>query len=177
MWIALGTQFSLSLPQQSLPTEQQRLLRANLYTFLASERLMHLPIPAQELLPHKGPMCCIDFLVHVTPAEARGTVTLLPNHVLVHEGELIAAGFIELAAQTAGAMQGYWQKKEHLPVRVGYLVAVQNFSMLQPAYVGDALAISVAVQGELEGVSILVAAIHRHQELLAQGKLKVFVKE
>ena len=138
---------------------------------------MQLPLPAQELLPHRGPMCCIDFLVHVAPAEARATVTLLPTHVLVHAGELIPAGFIELAAQTAGAMQGYWQKKEDLAVRVGYLVAVQNFSMLQPAYAGDTLTISVSVQGELEGISILATAIHRHQELLAQGKLKVFVKE
>ncbi len=68
-------------------------------------------------------------------------------------------------------------QKEDLAVRVGYLVAVQNFSVLQRAYVGDTLTISVSVQGELEGVSILAAAIHRHQELLAQGKLKVFVKE
>ncbi|GAB1410787.1 hypothetical protein MASR1M90_19410 [Desulfovibrionales bacterium] len=87
------------------------------------------------------------------------------------------AGYIELAAQTAGALQGYEQLQSSTGPRTGYLVAVQNFEVLAPAYVENILIISVVVQKELEGVSIILAEVLHNGHILAHGKLKVFVKE
>lgn len=139
---------------------------------------MLLPLPAITLLPHKGPMCCLDVLIHATTTTAKAMVTLTPGHVLLQEGGMITpAGYIELAAQTAGALQGYEQLQSSTGPRTGYLVAVQNFEVLAPAYVENILIISVVVQKELEGVSIILAEVLHNGHILAHCKLKVFVKE
>ncbi len=141
---------------------------------------MHdLPIPACELLPHAAPMLCIDRLLRTSETEARAEAILSPDHILLHNGRLTEAGFVELAAQTAGAMKGYWEKKRGLLPRKGFLAAAQDFLFPGKAECGDVLLVSVAVVAEVADVSLIEAEITRARtdeprEILARGKLKVF---
>lgn len=133
-----------------------------------------LPAPAADLLPHEGRMCCIDTLLHEEGDNAVAAVVLQPGHALVTDGTLDRAGFIELAAQTAGARQGYVRKKKNLPPGAGFLVGAQEFVFAHDAHTGDALEIFVELTGEFRGVSVITASIRRGNEELARGKLKVF---
>lgn len=140
------------------------------------------PLHAGEFLPHNPPMLCIDALLSVSASGAEASALLGPDHILLHDGLLCEPGFVELAAQTAGAMQGYLEKALGLPVKKGFLAAAQGFSFLAPAKQGDTLHIAVSLVGEVAGVSLLETAIRRKSdkqppELLAQGKLKVFIPE
>lgn len=141
--------------------------------------MLPFPLEAGAFLPHTPPMLCIDVLLFASETEAEASVTLCPGHLLLHEGRLHESGFIELAAQTAGAMKGYNEKKEGKPVRDGFLAAVQKFSCAGFAREGDTVHIAIKLVAEMGGVSLLEARISREaagcSELLAQGKLKVFI--
>ena len=133
------------------------------------------PIAAASLLPHAGPMCCIDTLLASSKKAACAMVTLFPDHSLLRGGVLDEAAYLELAAQTAGAMQGYDDHIRGCPPKPGFLVGVQDFHIHGEARVGDILHIDVTLTAELAEVSVLSATVRRDIELLAEGRLKVFV--
>lgn len=136
-----------------------------------------LPIDARRLLPHAGPMCCIDRLLRSSKRDACAEVALASGHSLLRGGELDPAGYVELAAQTAGAMQGYDRLIQGLPPAFGYLVGVQDFVIHGVARLDDCLHVQVAIDAELGEVTILNASVRRGDELLAEGRLKVYVPE
>lgn len=133
------------------------------------------PLDARLLLPHKGPMCCIERLLSSTRTAAVAEVRLTAAHSLVTGDALERAGYVELAAQTAGAMQGYDRQRRGLPPAFGYLVGAQDFVFHADARAGDTLAVRVAIQAELGEVTVLSACVMRGEEILAEGRLKVYV--
>lgn len=143
-------------------------------------------MPVEDLLPHAAPMRCIDRLLSASVASAEAEVLLSAGHILLHEGLVTEAGYVEMAAQTAGAMKGYAEKVLGLPVKEGFLAAVQDFSVDETAQEGETLRITVHVLAEISGVSLIEAHIFRVADAqageeqtttLASGKLKVFVPE
>jgi predicted hotdog family 3-hydroxylacyl-ACP dehydratase len=159
------------------PAEPEYQLRAVLGKISVRKEFVNFPIEARALLPHAGPMCCIDRLLASSKTGATAEATLVPGHSLLRGDALDGAGYVELAAQTAGAMQGYDLYVQNLPPKPGFLVGVQDFCIHDEALVGDTLCITVALTAELAEVSVLSASVFRGGSLLADGRLKVFVPE
>lgn len=135
------------------------------------------PLNAETLLPHARPMCCIDRLLASSKTGATAEAVLVPGHTLLRGGVLDGSGYVELAAQTAGAMQGYDQYIQDLPPKAGFLVGAQDFHIREEARENDVLRIDVSLVAELGEVSVLAAVILRDGGVLAEGRLKVFVPE
>lgn len=135
------------------------------------------PLDASELLPHSGSMRCIDRLLTSTKTAAVADVDLKPKHSLLSWGKLDPAGYIELAAQTAGAMQGYDQRTQGLEPKFGMLVGTQNFTILDYAYEGERLLIDVTIIAELGELTVMDAVIRRGETVLAHGQIKVYVPD
>lgn len=136
-----------------------------------------LPLPgsAVEFLPHKPPMCCIDLLVACDETQAESESLLTEDHIFMVNGVLASAGLIEMAAQTAGAMQGYLAlARERVPPQ-GMLVGVQHFVFSTLARAGDLLRISVIPLATVQDVTILQATITCADTTIAHGGLKVYV--
>jgi predicted hotdog family 3-hydroxylacyl-ACP dehydratase len=122
-------------------------------------------------------MCCIERLLSSSETAAVAEVTLTPAHSLMNGDALDKAGYVELAAQTAGAMQGFDLFRQGLPLKFGYLVGAQDFIFHRGARAGDTLTIKVTLEAELGEVSVLSSRILLEEELLAEGRLKVYVPE
>jgi predicted hotdog family 3-hydroxylacyl-ACP dehydratase len=144
------------------------------------------PVPAQTVLPHTLPMLCIDTLIAVSETSAEAIVNLAPGHILLEGDTLSEVGYIELAAQTAGAMKGYWKIKAGRPIGDGYLVAVQNFTVSEKARIEERLTIQIELLTVLSNIYLIEAKIVRlPKEVnnktyccnLASGKLKLFIPE
>jgi predicted hotdog family 3-hydroxylacyl-ACP dehydratase len=133
------------------------------------------PLDTRSLLPHKGPMHCIDRLLLSSKTAAVSEADIAPGHSLLAGETLDPAGFVELAAQTAAALQGYDQYLQNSPPKSGFLVGVQDFSISGQAAVGDTVRMEVAIEAEIGEVTLLSARIFRNSQLLAEGKIKVFV--
>ena len=136
---------------------------------------MQLPMQATLLLPHKGPMCCIDTLVTCAEEQATAQVSLHSNYIFMHGNTLEPAAYIELAAQTAGAMMGYHSLVKHTPVAEGFLVGAQNFVVHHRAKVNDILTIAVSIISEFEQITTLDTQVYKNAVLYAQGAIKVYL--
>ena len=136
-----------------------------------------LPLDAQSLLPHAGAMCCIGRLLASTKTMAVAEVVLARGHSLLDGDTLAPAGYVELAAQTVGAMQGFDRQRQNQPPQSGYLVGTQDFTILGAATVGDRLEMEVHIEAELGAVTILTAEVRCGTTVLAGGRLKVYVPE
>ena len=130
---------------------------------------------AGTLLPHTGAMCCIDVLTCCDAKTTRAEVVLRPGHALLDGSTLDRAGFVELAAQTAGLLQGLALREKGLAPGLGMLVGIQGFEVIEDAHAGDTLCISVTREAELSDVHILGFSVHRQESLLAKGCLKVYI--
>jgi predicted hotdog family 3-hydroxylacyl-ACP dehydratase len=133
------------------------------------------PMETRKLLPHEGAMHCIDRLLFASKTTAVAETDLAPGHNLLAGQTLDPVGYVELAAQTAGAMQGYDQYLQNLPLKFGFLVGVQDFLVFDLAELGDTVRMEVAIVAELGEVTVLSAQVFRNDQILAEGKLKVFV--
>lgn len=140
-----------------------------------TEQVSHFPFAVGPLLPHAGPMLCIDRLLSSSKTAAVAEATLTPEHSLLREGILDSAAYVELAAQTAGAMQGYDLFLQGQPPKPGFLVGVQDFIIHGGAGMGDRLVMDVAIIAELGEMTVLAARVCRDGVLLAEGRLKVYV--
>ena len=134
-----------------------------------------LPIPAAQLLPHQQAMCCIDSLLTCGPDSAQALVHLKDGYIFLNNGILERAAYIELAAQTAGAMQGYLALHSKEQISSGYLVGAQDFTFFADAFAQQTLLITVAAVSAFQNICLVEASIQAEGTLLAQGLLKVFI--
>jgi Predicted 3-hydroxylacyl-(acyl carrier protein) dehydratase len=137
--------------------------------------MIQFPIQAETLLPHKGAMCCIDSLLFFDGKTIRSEVSIRPDHALLDGDTLDRSGFIELAAQTAGLLQGLGLREKGESPLMGMLVGVQNFEILADARLGDTLCVSVTRDVELADIHVFVFTVIRQEMLLAKGQLKVYI--
>ena len=134
-----------------------------------------LPIPAAQLLPHQQAMCCIDSLLTCGPDSAQALVHLKDGYIFLNNGILERAAYIELAAQTAGAMQGYLALHSKEQISSGYLVGAQDFTFFADAFAQQTLLITVAAVSAFQNICLVEASIQAEGTLLAQGLLKMFI--
>ena len=135
-----------------------------------------LPSSAEQFLPHCAPMVYVDTLVSAEGDDGVCETTLAPGHMLLdEEGRMERAGFVELGAQAFAAHKGYEFTCRGLPFPIGYLVGIQGFECLGDAYEGDRLTIATTCLGTFEGFGVVRAVISRNSQVLAQGKIKLYV--
>lgn len=136
----------------------------------------HLPAPAAALLPHEPPMVYIDRLLEADHNRGLCETSLTPGHMLLdRQGRMDRCAFIELAAQSFAAFKGWEFVRQGLPFPIGYLVGAQGFECLGDARMGDHLRIETVALGTFEGFGVVRATITRGDDILAQGKIKLYV--
>jgi predicted hotdog family 3-hydroxylacyl-ACP dehydratase len=145
----------------------------------------HIPHSAADLLPHQPPMRLIDTVLSVEP-DGAGTaeaVIRADNIFLDRDGALLPEALAELMAQAFAAISGYNDLQAGHPGRTGYLVGMKKVTFPAPeanqpsVSVGDRLTVRVRPTGEFAGFVIIDAEVRRHDELLAQGELKIWIAE
>ncbi|PTN38113.1 3-hydroxyacyl-ACP dehydratase [Desulfonatronum sp. SC1] len=145
--------------------------------------MIQLPHSAADLMPHKPPMRLIDTVLSVEPdgSGTAETVVRTDNIFLDRDGALLPEAVVELMAQAFAAVSGSIDLQAGRPGRTGYLVGVKKVSFPTPeanqpsVSVGDRLTVGVRPTGEFAGFVIIDAEVRRHDDLLAQGELKIWI--
>lgn len=137
-----------------------------------------LPMAAEDLIPHRGPMLLVDRLVFHREPEARVEAVVRDDTPLVDEkGTLDGTALLEFMAQGCAAARGYQDLSADAPVKKGFLVGVRRFQVKGSTRAGDRLQIDLATVGTLEGFSIVDALVTRDGEVIATGTLKLWIMD
>lgn len=94
------------------------------------------------------------------------------------KGSMTPEGIIENVAQTCAAKIEYYNKYIlHLPVNIGYIGEIRNFSITRLPHIGETLVTKVVVEQEVFGISLISASVSCGGEVIATGKMKIAIKE
>nr|WP_320050710.1 hypothetical protein [uncultured Desulfuromonas sp.] len=145
---------------------------------LPEKPILSLPMAAQKLLPHRPPMLLVDALVAFSPGCGTVISEVRAEDLFVRDdGTLEPVAFIELIAQGYAAVKGYEDTLNDVAVREGFLVGGRQVKLLAKARVGDRLAIDIETSGHLEGFCVVDGVVRREEEILAEGSIKLWIRE
>jgi len=137
---------------------------------------LSLPLDAQELIPHRPPMCLVDRLIEIGGkngiVEARvGTAEPLTDA----DGMLEDLALVEIIAQSYATLKGYIDRRDQLPVRQGFLVGIKKIVRHASVQADDLLRVHIRTVAELGDFAIAEGEIRRGDELIAEGDVKVWI--
>ena len=143
---------------------------------------MPLPLEAQKLLPHRGQMLLIDSVLSANEDGGTALADLSTQSIgLGPDGNMLPPFYIELAAQAYAAVCGYHLQSRGLPIPEGYLVGVQKFQINPQLsdfeFSSTELLIKVQTVGDFDGFAVVEGSISRENEILAEGRIKIFVPQ
>jgi len=137
---------------------------------------MILPIDADQLVPHRGPMLFIDRLVETGPGCGTVEACLPYTSIVVDEMGCIAPlAFVELVAQSVAALNGLAAHLDRRPVSMGYLVGAQSLEVLGSARAEELLTVRVETIGDYEGFTVVDGEVHSAVGVVARTRIKLFV--
>ena len=136
-----------------------------------------LPVPAEKLIPHRGPMLLVDDLDKVADRLVEASALVRPDSPFVDDqGELDEAIYMELMAQAAATLNGFGQLGLSSAAQEGFLLGAKGLAVHGKARSGDKLRITAFKRGRFENFGILCCKIYRDQEVLAEGEIKIWHK-
>jgi 3-hydroxyacyl-[acyl-carrier-protein] dehydratase len=135
-----------------------------------------LPIDAEQLVPHRRPVCMIDRLVEYRDESGVVEALIRSGNVLVGEdGALDCIAYMELIAQAYAAFKGYRDMLHGETVKKGFLVIVKHMECKGEAFLGDLLIINVSTASEVGGFAVAEGTVTRGDEVLASGGLTLWI--
>jgi predicted hotdog family 3-hydroxylacyl-ACP dehydratase len=135
--------------------------------------------PIEKLIPHRGPMRLVDELIEHDGKSAVVKATIRSHSAGIHNGKMESHWAIEIIAQAIAALFGYnWLSAGH-ETSYGYIIAVDDFSLLSDSdpTVGETLYCYVKLDYEAFPMGVYLGEIHINKNIWAKAKLKCFLNE
>jgi len=137
-----------------------------------------LPIAAAELVPHRPPMLLIDrIVVRDREADTGAVVARLPEEgaFLSADGRILPEYFVEVAAQSMAAVNGYDALCDGEAHGGGYLVGVDEFRWVAEMVGGGMVTIRVDRQMQVGPISLIAFEVSSpDHRLVAAGVLRTW---
>ena len=137
-----------------------------------------LPLNAENLIPHRKPVCMVDRLIEFK--DQAGTVEAVvssENALIENNGQLDQLAVTEMIAQACAAAKGYEGRLANDPVELGFLVGIKKLQFFGKAFAGDKLQIAVRTVGAISGFTVVEGKVMCNQKIIASGKIKLWVPE
>jgi predicted hotdog family 3-hydroxylacyl-ACP dehydratase len=106
--------------------------------------MSYLPLPIEELVPHRAPMLLLDRVINATETKVDAELTIRAGMSLLNnQGDLPAWVGIEIMAQTIAAWSGYQERIAGCEPQIGFLLGTRKYDTNLSAFpVGAILRIS-----------------------------------
>ena len=129
------------------------------------------------LIPQRPPIVMVDLLQNVTESEAETGLLIKEENIFVHNGQLQEPGLIEHIAQSAAAFAGFKGYAAGEEPRLGYIGELKRLFLYARPNVGARLTTHLRVLGEAAGITLLAAETKAGDEVVAEGQMKIFLKD
>ena len=137
--------------------------------------LRFLDVSPLDILPQRPPFILIDGLTRYDETETSTRFRVRPDHLFVSDGCLLPTGLIENMAQTCAARLGYYNLISGLPVKVGFIGAVNNLHILRTPRVEERLDTTIRVKEEVFGMTLVDAEVRVDEEVIATAEMKIAI--
>lgn len=135
-------------------------------------------IDIRSLLPQRDPFVAVDRLVHYDDTEVVTETLVKADSLFTEDGRLTAAGLMENIAQTCAARIGF--RTLYVlgldKVDIGVIGALRNMEIHALPLAGQTLTTRVTVKEEAFGITLVEASVTSEGKLMAEGEMKIALK-
>lgn len=135
-------------------------------------------IDVHELLPQQEPFVMISRLVNFDYVRTVTETDIVAENIFVENDRFTPSGMIENIAQTCAARLGYVNKFVlNKGIKIGFIGAVRNMSIIDTPRVGDMITTIVDVKEEVFGMTLAEATIKCNEKIIATTEIKIAIKD
>lgn len=127
------------------------------------------------LIPHRPPFVMIGELLFADDLSARTSYRASRDNLFVENERFNEAGLLENMAQTVAAGAGYMAKKRNEAVRVGFIGAVKNFTVVDLPRAGDELVTETTITDSVFNMVLITGNIRHNDTLIASCEMNIFI--
>jgi 3-hydroxyacyl-[acyl-carrier-protein] dehydratase len=124
-------------------------------------------------LPHRAPMVLVDEIERVEEESCRFHVK--EDFFLIGEKGIPEVVLVEIMAQASACLKGWIDVHRGLPVRIGYLVGIEEASFHEPLRPGDRLEIEAEMTQEFSDYFGFNCRVSREGMAVADAVLRFMV--
>lgn len=134
-------------------------------------------IDIHELLPQAEPFVAVGKLLHFDMTTTITETIVKADSFFVENGVLTPSGLIENIAQTCATRIGYINKYIlKKSIQIGFIGAIRKLSLLRLPKVDESMITRIDVREEVFGMTLVDAKVYSGEEVLAEGEMKIAVK-
>lgn len=130
-----------------------------------------------DLIPQRAPIVMVDEFLGIDNEVSSTRFTVCSDNIFVDNEEFSECGLIEHIAQSAAARVGYIYRNRNLPVPIGYIGSVNNFTISRKPKVGEVINTTVEILQEVFNITLIQACCHIDSKEIASCRMKIFLEK
>ena len=130
-----------------------------------------------ELIPQRPPFIMVDRLLHFDRIVTTAEFAVREDNIFLEGDELQPEGLVENIAQTCAARIGYVNLMNKESVRLGFIGAVRNLSILGTPKIGETIEITITVKEEIFQMTLVDAEIRLNGSVIVNAEMKIALSD
>ena len=130
-----------------------------------------------ELIPQRPPFIMVDRLLHFDRIVTTAEFAVREDNIFLEGDELQSEGLVENIAQTCAARIGYVNLMNKESVRLGFIGAVRNLSILGTPKIGETIETTITVKEEIFQMTLVDAEIRLNGSVIVNAEMKIALSD
>ena len=130
-----------------------------------------------ELIPQRPPFIMVDRLLHIDRIVTTAEFAVREDNIFLEGDELQPEGLVENIAQTCAARIGYVNLMNKESVRLGFIGAVRNLSILGTPKIGETIETTITVKEEIFQMTLVDAEIRLNGSVIVNAEMKIALSD
>ena len=130
-----------------------------------------------ELIPQRPPFIMVDRLLHFDRIVTTAEFAVREDNIFLEGDELQPEGLVENIAQTCAARIGYVNLMNKESVRLGFIGAVRNLSILGTPKIGEKIETTITVKEEIFQMTLVDAEIRLNGSVIVNAEMKIALSD
>ena len=130
-----------------------------------------------ELIPQRPPFIMVDRLLHFDRIVTTAEFAVREDNIFLEGDELQPEGLVENIAQTCAARIGYVDLMNKESVRLGFIGAVRNLSILGTPKIGETIETTITVKEEIFQMTLVDAEIRLNGSVIVNAEMKIALSD
>ena len=130
-----------------------------------------------ELIPQRPPFIMVDRSLHFDRIVTTAEFAVREDNIFLEGDELQLEGLVENIAQTCAARIGYVNLMNKESVRLGFIGAVRNLSILGTPKIGETIETTITVKEEIFQMTLVDAEIRLNGSVIVNAEMKIALSD
>ena len=130
-----------------------------------------------ELIPQRPPFIMVDRLLHFDRIVTTAEFAVREDNIFLEGDELQPEGLVENIAQTCAARIGYVNLMNKESVRLEFIGAVRNLSILGTPKIGETIETTITVKEEIFQMTLVDAEIRLNGSVIVNAEMKIALSD